>query len=693
MSEEFYTWDDSNQESKSSAMSRYSDGVEAFTGVKKSTAGYQQTFINVQPNISVRPEYGREDYYAFRPQENPNGDYRRSISMCLSAYDKVGIIRNIIDLMGDFGSQGIEVVHPNKSVEKFFQQWFKSVNGKERSERFLNNLYKAGNVITYRSYADITPQLETYMKSVAKDIKVDVPNLTEKQIPWRYTFFNPLTVTLKDGELGLFLGKPRYEISTNKFFDKFENGELPTDVINALPPAVKQQIQNGSRSIPLEADRVRVFHYKKDDWRQWANPMIYAILDDVIMLEKMRLADMSALDGAISNIRLWTLGSLDHKILPNKAAINKLRDILASNVGGGTMELVWGPELSFSESSSDVYKFLGSEKYTAVLNSIYAGLGVPPTLTGMASSGGGFTNNFISLKTLVERLQYGRDILVQFWEKELEIVRQAMGFRYRPHIHFDTMTLSDDEAQKQLLIQLADRDIISHTTLLERFGEIPEIEHIRVGREEKGRTVETMPPKASPFHNANHKQELEKIALQSGKVTTDDLGMDSSVPQDRQMPPDPNAANVGGGTDTEKPSNPNGRPVNQRDEGPRKQRIAKPKTTPGVAELVMWSEAAWSDMSEIVNKAFLGINQKKSLRQLSKSQAQQLEALKLDVFTNLEALQTVTDKAVGEILASNKKTPDSFSKALKNKNISVDTMSVDNYRRGVIGTYIEQKIA
>ena len=48
-------------------------------------------------------------------------------------------------------------------------------------------------------------------------------------------------------------------------------------------------------------------------------------LDDIIMLEKMRLADMSALDGAISNIRLWTIGNLDHKILPNKAAINKLK--------------------------------------------------------------------------------------------------------------------------------------------------------------------------------------------------------------------------------------------------------------------------------------------------------------------------------------------------------------------------------
>ena len=97
-----------------------------------------------------------------------------------------------------------------------------------------------------------------------------------------------------------------------------------------------------------------MYHYKKDDWNVWSNPMIYAILDDIVMLEKMKLADLAALDGAISNVRLWRIGDLDHKIIPTKAAINKLRDILASNVGGGTMDLVWGPEIDFKESSTQV---------------------------------------------------------------------------------------------------------------------------------------------------------------------------------------------------------------------------------------------------------------------------------------------------------------------------------------------------
>jgi hypothetical protein len=681
MNDKIITWDDNNSLSKAEALDRFSDNVEEYAGLPKSQGNHYRHFIDIEPNKSVKPYFSHNDYYSFRPNEAVPQQQRSVIKMCMDAYDKVGIIRNIIDLMGDFGSQGISIVHQNKSVEKFYQQWFKSVSGKERSERFLNNLYKCGNVIIYRSYANITPQLNTYMKALSSDIKVEVPNLTKNKIPWRYNFFNPLTVKLKDGNMSLFMGLNNYTITTNSFLDKFTSNEISNHVLDTLPQNVKQALKRGEKEIPLDPERLSVFHYKKDDWRQWANPMIYAILDDIIMLEKMRLADLSALDGAISNIRLWTLGNLEHKILPNKSAINKLRDILASNVGGGTMELVWGPELSFKESSSEVYKFLGSEKYTSVLNSIYAGLGVPPTLTGMATNGGGFTNNFISLKTLVERLQYGRDLLVQFWEKELEIVRQAMGFRYRAHIHFDQMTLSDEAAEKNLLIQLADRDIISHETLLERFKEIPQIENIRIKREIDNREDH---PKAGPFHDAKHKQTLERIALQTNQVTPKDVGLDTSVKisTNTNKQGSPNLPN------DPKPKNNNGRPPFSQDSEPRKQRSTKPRSQPGVAELFVWADKAWSFVSNSITDAYLSINKKENLRQLTKTQAENLEQLKLDVFSNLSPLEDLTVDKVTELLVANKKTPKAFAQTIKN----TENMNIDTYRKYIVGLYVESKL-
>lgn len=692
MNEDMITWSEDSVSSKEKAIAQFSDNIDFYGGSQKSQANAYRTFTDIEPNKSVRPGFTPSDYYAFRPGEAVPNQQRRAIKMCMEAYDKVGIIRNVIDLMGDFGCQGIQIVHQNKSVEKFYQQWFRSVNGKERSERFLNNLYKTGNVIVYRSYANVTPKLAQYMKSLAADIKVEVPNMQKNVIPWRYNFFNPLNVKMKDGQLSLFLGKPTYTINLGTFFDRFTDGDIPSNVLNSLPDNMKSSLKQGEREVEVDTSRLSVFYYKKDDWQQWANPMIYAILDDIIMLEKMRLADLSALDGAISNIRLWTLGSLEHKILPNKAAINKLRDVLASNVGGGTMELVWGPELTFKESSSEVYKFLGSEKYTAVLNSIYAGLGVPPTLTGMATNGGGFTNNFISLKTLVERLQYGRDQLIKFWEKELEIVRQAMGFRHRAFIQFDQMSLSDEASEKNLLIQLADRDIISQETLLQRFKEIPQIEKIRLQREVEDRQDEKNPPKASPYHTPQHKQNLEKIALQSGKVTPQDVGLKTSVPKDILIPIPTSSPAPANKPQPKPPASNNGRPPSSNDTQPRKQRVAKPRSQPGVAEFIVWAEDSWDKISDILNDAYLGSNNRKNLRQLTKAQFNDLEKLKLDVLTNLDYMSNVDASTVKEILQSQKTTPNEFKNILESRNVTLDSMSIDKYRKNVVGIYIENSL-
>ena len=531
------------------------------------------------------------------------------------------------------------------------------------------------------------------MKSVGNDIKIELPNVSRNVIPFRYNFFNPMSVNMKNSGLSLFVGSKKFSISNSVISDVYKKGQIPQEILKTLPPAARRSIENGDKEIPLEPDRLSVHYYKKDDWQVWANPMIYAILDDIIMLEKMRLADLSALDGAISNIRLWTLGSLDHKILPNKAAINKLRDILASNAGGGTMELVWGPELSYTESNSQVYKFLGSEKYNSVLNSIYAGLGVPPTLTGMAGNGGGFTNNFISLKTLVERLQYGRSLLVDFWQKEIEVVRKAMGFRRPAYIQFDQMNLSDDTAEKNLLLQLADRDIISHETILERFKEIPTVEKIRLKREMKDRDRDDSPNKAGPYHNPQHDHEIEKIALnkdllddeyleEKGLPLRDVIIEDS--PKKEENPAVPKIEER-----DEMPSEKNGRPPNSIDTKPRKQRVEKPRTAPGLADLIDWSQDSYNKISECVTMAFLKANNKKNLRQVTKAELFDVERIKFDVLTNLDLLCEVNDNVIHQHLASASLTPTAFKTLLSDKDIDINDMSIESYRKKAVSCFVE----
>jgi len=649
MNEEMYsTW--TNERDKSIAFSSASDAYDQNAPVQseRTLARSYSTYIDIEPNRSVRTSITRNDYYRFRPEENIPARQKKIMKMCMDAYDRVGIVRNVIDLMGDFACQGVSIIHPNKSIERFYRAWFKQVNGVERSERFLNYLYRTGNVVVKRRTAKISADKEAELKKVvAADVKIEEKSISKREIPWQYDFLNPLTIDVLDYQNGLFIGDPTYVMNlTQTTYDSFNSNK---NSMSRLPKDLQALFKGGKRQIVLDKDKIEIFHYKKDDWLLWANPMIYAILDDLIMLEKMKLADLAALDGAISQIRLWRVGSLEHKIIPRRDVINKLRDILASNTGGGTMDLVWGPELDFKESQSQVYKFLGSEKYQPVLTSIYAGLGIPPTLTGATGSSGGYSNNYVSLKTLIERLEYGRQILTQFWQKELDSIQKAMGFRLPAQLHFDTIILSDESAEKQLLINLADRDIISHETILERFGEHPDIEKVRVRREEQDRRDDNiLPRKASPYHNPNMRSDVAKIL-----ITKD--GLEDSFYDDLDLPkqdfPENKIPVGGGGLPNAKKSTPapkGGRPSNSKDSIKRKTKVVNPRSSQ--ASLILWAYNAQKAIAEHVTPMVVAYRGKTDVRTLSRAEFSHLEYLKLCILASIEPLIEITPEVVAELI-------------------------------------------
>ena len=417
--EAYVTWGDDLQ-SKKDAMKSCSDSLDEFTGIQKAEARYNRDFSNLDTNTGGRPGLTRQDYDYFRPDEAVPTKIKPIMRRADDIYQRVGLVKNVIDLMGDFAVQGIKLVHKNKRIERFYRKWFQKVRGKDRSERFLNNLYKTGNVVINRQTGKLNLKTaeKLYKAIAAPDLQVvdlDTENLEKKEIPWKYTFMDPVFVEVSAGALSSFVSDKQYELVLPADLRKMINSpktESEKTIISKLPQAIIEAAKT-RKPYPLDKEKTLVFHYKKDDWQTWAYPMIYAIMDDITVIEKLKLADMAALDGAISNIRIFKLGSLEHKIAPTKAATAKLAQILGNNVGGGTMDIVWGPDIELLESNTNVHNFLGEGKYVPHLNSIYAGLGIPPTLTGTFGAAG-TTNNFISLKTLTQRLQYGRDILVEF---------------------------------------------------------------------------------------------------------------------------------------------------------------------------------------------------------------------------------------------------------------------------------------
>jgi hypothetical protein len=649
-----------------------SKAVDSYQLVERATAS-RTTYQNIDTNTSVRDQFRRGDYEYFRSSESIPKRHHHIIEACMNAYRKVGLIRNIIDLMADFGSEGVELVHPNPRIQKFYRGWFKRVRGPERTERFLNMLYRCGNVIVNRSMAKIDLQNERRIRAIGADKVVDPdieadPDLrpTVRNIPYRYIFLNPLTLEVLGEDISQFVGKQMYAIKISNKLRRAASSprnDYERELIKALPRDLRTAILKGQREFPLDPNRVSAFFYKKDDWSPWADPLIFAILDDLILLEKAKLSDLAALDGAISQVRLWKLGDLERGIFPTDVAVNKLAEILLSNPGGGAFDLIWGPELTLEESGTEVHQFLGNTKYEPILNSIYAGLGVPPTLTGAATASG-MTNNYISLKTLIQRLEYGRAIVKMFWQQEIDLVRKAMGFQRPATLQFSYMALSDEAAEKALLIDLVDRDILSIDTVIERFGEIPELEMLKRRRETRLRENDLLNEKAGPYHTANQIHERIVAALNRGFLTPEQGGIEIPVEFAKDKPPfkeqldaQIKARQMQGGSapKPKKKGTPGaGRPKNSGISSPDKygKRKAAAEETVDFLSLMVWAKEAQHVIAILMNPGILQHFGKQSLRQLTVEEMTQAERVKFRVLSLLEPFSPVTAEAVFPIVSA-----------------------------------------
>lgn len=688
-------------EEKSRAFESFLTPDTRCTATNRSLANFRDSFVDIDTGINAKTGFTWKDYDYFRPEEALPRSVKNIMKMCDVAHKRVPIVRTAIDLMSDFACQGIRIVHPNPRIQEFYNVWWDLVKGADRSERFLNLLYRRANVVVSRQMGRVRKtdfdKLEKIIGEATDfvDFSTKIPTIVKNQIPMAYSFPDACLFDFKSPEISSFLG--RSEVLTMKVPYKLRQmikdpkTEEEREFVKFLPPDVLSELSSNKQKITLDPFYVNAYHYKKDDWEEWATPMLAAILDDLIMVEKMHLADRSALDGAISNVRLWILGDLEKEIVPGPDVINRFSDMITNHPGGGTLDVVWGPAIKLQESNTSVHQFLGSSKYEPYMQAIFQGLGIPQTLTG-SKNASGTTNNFISMKILIERLEYGRMVLKRFWQRELEVIRQARGFVRPAEIHFERMSLSDEVAEKSLLKDLYDRGLISAEALLHHFGEIPDLERIRVVKESKERDSGRRVPQAGPFHNAEKEHDLDKIALQGQMVTPSELGMEleprkrGEVPvaeqqlkmQEKQMQNQHELAKKQQEFDfvlqkdqhefdkglkekkqiedqkmkkvqlKSKPKGVSGqgRPKNKRDTTQRKSRTVKPRTS--ATQIMVWAAEAQERITNITVPIYLKSVNKKNLRQLTSTE---FDALEIRKFATLAQLDPFDNKTDDEIIA------------------------------------------
>jgi hypothetical protein len=583
---------------------------EAMDKTKHSVAGF---YSNVEDNTSVRPPFARKHYERFRPGEAiPNDDSEIMLS-CREAYEKVGLIRSVVDLMTEIAIDGISIVSTNDSTEKFFKSWAKKVNLEELAEKFANYFIVEGNVSVRRKLDTIdVPSVRRMKREPAVGQELD-----ESQIPMEYIFYDPSTLELIGGELAIFAGVRRWGLKVSG--SEVSNlRQLATegnkDLLKSLPKEVRSLLTGKNSSmagyksevvIPIPEDQIYVAHYKKKDSDIWAKSFIYSILHDVIYNEKLRMAKISALDSWYNSVRLWKLGDHKEEILPDVGSVTKLANILENHTGG-TMDIIWDSMLSFEQFFPPVEKLQNfDENYESML----LGLGIHKSLIGGDETAAAASSAFMGLRNVMKRIDAVRRALSSWINSEIDIIVDELGFRNRPTVKFKNDDLFEQGSYFRLLMDLNDRSIISNRTIVEKIGEMWEIENGRISSEEMSREAGDTPPKYSPYiqsyvpeENHDKQMELKETSVPKSPYTnTDEEGKDSGLNQ--------------------------GRPPGSKDSFKRKRTI---KT---VAELIVVGERIQDKLDKICDADYLKEKGIKNKRMLTSDQRQELEDIKLGVMS------------------------------------------------------------
>ena len=630
--------------------------------------------------------HGQGSHTAFR--RNTQMAHRK-MALCVSAYKGFGLAKNVIDLMANFASEGLRIKHPNKTIERFLNRWAFHVGLNGRVKDMLRYYYKYGNVFIYRTLGEIDENTYTKLRrSRAKNVQgkglpgftevvadidpIDNPEQSERikeaqdeskkpigkrRIPWRYTLLNPFQMELRGTK---FFGGQRWVfiLDTNTVRDIQRNSLrtsttyvdfLDDSEIN-LPPEFKKsstQLSGAApenenqdpRTVELDQTKLYTMHYMKDDHEDWAEPLLWPVMADIFYKNKLRQMDISVCNSVINAITVWKLGNIKEGYIASEGHMSKFAELLRTPTQ--SMNMVWNDALSAESVYPPVEKILGIGKYESVDRDILRGIGIPDSLIGGAAKGN-FATGFLGVRTLLERLEEGRETVMRWLMKELQLLVETLGIRKMPSLRFGKMSLRDEKAEKMLIIQLLDRNIISIEAVLEAFGEEFELELQRMKDEEKIREDTGMLQKHSPYVDPINDMTAEEVMKKESEQKLKEQRLTQKFKQQEQKAK-PNSKGDPG------------RPVNTG--GPQeKKRETKPQGMAWILEYERTKALAVplvNAVEKAVAKIVLKTSGKKNIRSLTKHETLGIEEITFAVASQVFGVDRITEKLILSVLEKN----------------------------------------
>ena len=378
---------------------------------------------------------------------------QQAIVLCQKAYWNVAIFRNTIDIQTEFANSKLSFRGKNKRSIKFFNEWYKKINGWSLSERFFREWFRSGNVFIYKFLYNIT-NIEVNKMSRAE---------VAKKIPLRYTILNPADMRAEGS--ATFVNFNYYKMLNSYELARLKVPKTEDEkrFMDSLPVKIRDEIKRGQLpEIPIDTEYLTAVFCGKQDYEALSVPMYYPVLFDIDLKLEFKKMEKVIARTADYMILLITAGDKDRDANTNSRILAALQDLFEMESVGRVLVSDYSTKAEFV--LPDLNKILGPEKYQVVNQDIANGL------MNIFWGDEKYANSMIKIKVFLERLSSARQaFLNNFLIPEMEMIASELGFTEIPEPVFDEVDLKEEIEYMKVYTRLAEIGMLTPEELFQSF--------------------------------------------------------------------------------------------------------------------------------------------------------------------------------------------------------------------------------
>ncbi len=385
----------------------------------------------------------------------------------------------IIDMLRTLTNDGFKNEHKNLKTKKIFDNWNKRIGMEQVLDWITLEYFRTGNVVTMRELGLFKPEdyeLDYPLHSQASLLRANAEKKnawSKKQIPIAYTVLNPLTVYVK--ELNGYIDNLYFATmqTTNKEIDGITQADPTAILLKQIPPDLKRRVELGKNlgELPLNEKNVKRILRFRQPYEAYGCILMERAFAALHEKNKMRMMDITMENAMINYFVKITVGN--DQFPATGAMVRKIAEAFR-NVGKSQM-IFWNHTLNIEVIKPDM-TVLDKKKYERVDEDIRNAFGISEVILGTGGTKTNFAIAYLSLKGFLTNIQDARREILRWVQAEYEDIGEALQLDSVPTPGFNPLSLTDEIAEKQTIMALLDRGVISYKTAQMIMGFDPEVE-------------------------------------------------------------------------------------------------------------------------------------------------------------------------------------------------------------------------